>query len=83
MDIVFCNADEGRKFFETDNVNECARQLSELCELGFLTDGSNGCFVTDKSGEFNMYRGSQSKPWTPSEPVMHLPVELFMELRTA
>lgn len=50
VDIVFCNADEGRKFFDTDDVNDCARQLSELCELGFLTDGGNGCFVTDRSG---------------------------------
>lgn len=50
IDVVFCNADEARKFFEVEDINECARQLSELCELGFLTDSGNGCFVTDSSG---------------------------------
>lgn len=50
VDVVFCNADEAKKFFESDDVNECAKQLNGLCELGFLTDGGNGCFVTDNTG---------------------------------
>lgn len=50
VDVVFCNADEARKFFETEDIDECARQMSQLCELGFLTDSGNGCFVTDSSG---------------------------------
>ena len=45
-DVVFCNADESRKFFEVDSPEECAKRLGEICELGFLTDGGNGCYVT-------------------------------------
>ena len=44
-DIVFCNADEGRKFFDTENLNECQDKLGDMVELAFLTDGPNGCYV--------------------------------------
>ena len=44
-DIVFCNADEARKFFGTDDLNECTAKLGESVEMGFVTDGGNGCHV--------------------------------------
>ena len=44
-DIVFCNADEGRKFFDTEDLEECISKLGEKVELGFVTDGGNGCHV--------------------------------------
>lgn len=44
-DIVFCNADEARQFFETDDLTECQDRLGAMVELAFLTDGSNGCYV--------------------------------------
>ncbi len=46
-DIVFCNADEARKFFGLDEVRDCASELGKICSLGFLTDGGNGCYVVN------------------------------------
>ncbi|MCH2177679.1 MAG: adenosine kinase [Mariniblastus sp.] len=46
-DTVFCNADEARKFFGHEDPAECAKQMSDLCELGFITDGPNGCHVSE------------------------------------
>lgn len=47
-DIVFCNADEARKFLGQDDVQACATELGKLCELAFVTDGGNGCYVVEK-----------------------------------
>lgn len=47
-DIVFCNADEARQFFETENMDECTSKMAEICDLAFITDSSNGCHVVEK-----------------------------------
>ena len=44
-DIVFCNADEARRFLNENDLYNCATMLSELCELVFLTDSEHGCHV--------------------------------------
>ena len=46
-DIIFCNADEARQFFASDDINECTNKMAEICDLAFITDGSNGCFVVE------------------------------------
>lgn len=47
-DILFCNADEARQFFETENMDECTSKMAEICDLAFITDGANGCHVVEK-----------------------------------
>ena len=47
-DIVFCNADEARQFFETESMDECTSKMAEICDLAFITDSSNGCHVVEK-----------------------------------
>ena len=47
-DTVFCNADEARKLFDLDDPRECSEKLGELCPMGFITDGPNGCFVSQQ-----------------------------------
>lgn len=44
-DIVFCNAEEARKFFGSEDLNECNHKLGSKVEMGFVTDGGNGCYV--------------------------------------
>ena len=44
-DIVFCNAEEARKFFGSEDLNECNEKLGGKVEMGFVTDGGNGCFA--------------------------------------
>lgn len=44
-DIVFCNADETMKFFGSDDLNDCNQKLAQRVELGFVTNGPDGCFV--------------------------------------
>lgn len=55
VDVVFCNAEEARKFFDVDSIEECANRLREICGLGFLTDGSNGCYVSDETGVHHVH----------------------------
>jgi sugar/nucleoside kinase (ribokinase family) len=47
-DIVFCNAEEARKFSGATTVDEAAAYLADLVDLAFITDGSNGAVVVDK-----------------------------------
>ena len=47
-DIVFCNADEAKKFFGKDDMPQCATEMGQLCDLAFVTDGGNGCYVVEK-----------------------------------
>ena len=49
-DVIFCNADEARKFFDEQDVAKCAEMFGDICELNFLTDGGNGCYVTSTEG---------------------------------
>jgi sugar/nucleoside kinase (ribokinase family) len=44
-DILFCNADEVRRFCKNKSLTECARQVGQLAETVFVTDGANGCLV--------------------------------------
>ena len=46
-DILFCNADEAKKFLNNDDLDQCAVELGKLCELAFITDGPNGSFVVE------------------------------------
>lgn len=46
-DIIFCNADEARQFFGTDDINECTSKMAAICDLAFITDSSNGSFVVE------------------------------------
>ena len=47
-DIVFCNADEARMFLGAESIEECAEKLGGICDLVFITDGGNGCYVIEK-----------------------------------
>ena len=47
-DIVFCNADEARMFMGVEDIDACAEKLGALCDLVFITDGGNGCYVIEK-----------------------------------
>ena len=46
-DIVFCNSDEARQFFETDNLEECYSRMAEICDLAFITNSEEGCHVIE------------------------------------
>lgn len=46
-DVLFCNADEARRFCEEESLEACARSLGELVDLAFVTDGANGCLVVE------------------------------------
>lgn len=48
-DILFCNADEARRFCKNESLNECARELGLAAELVFITDGPRGCLVVERS----------------------------------
>ncbi len=44
-EVVFCNADEIRRFLDTTSLNTCATRLGQLVNNAFITDGANGCYV--------------------------------------
>lgn len=44
-DIIFCNSDEAKKFFNNEDLDACVSEMGKLCKLAFVTDGSNGCYV--------------------------------------
>lgn len=46
-DVLFCNADEMRRFFEVESLEKCAQNLGELVNLAFITDSANGCLVVE------------------------------------
>jgi sugar/nucleoside kinase (ribokinase family) len=46
-DIIFCNSDEAKQFFGSDSIDDCTTKMAAICELAFITDGSNGCFVVE------------------------------------
>jgi sugar/nucleoside kinase (ribokinase family) len=47
-DIIFCNADEAKMFMGVDDVEGCAEKIGAICDLVFITDGGNGCYVIEK-----------------------------------
>ena len=53
-DIIFCNSDEAKQFFGTDNLEECTTKMAAICDLAFITDGSNGCLVVENGNVTNV-----------------------------
>ncbi len=48
-DVLFLNADEARRFCESDSLEECAAQMGSLAPVVFMTDSENGCRVISGS----------------------------------
>ena len=46
-DVIFCNADEVKSFFKEESLSECARKMSEISDLAFITNGDQGCMVVE------------------------------------
>jgi sugar/nucleoside kinase (ribokinase family) len=46
-DVIMCNADEVRSFFKEDSLEECARKMSAIADLAFITNGPKGCMVVE------------------------------------
>lgn len=44
-DVIFCNADEVKAFCQETDLEACARQMSSLADLIFITNGGQGCLV--------------------------------------
>ena len=44
-DIIFCNADEARKFIGSDDLEHCVKEIGAICGHSFITDGPNGSYV--------------------------------------
>jgi len=59
-DVVFCNADEIRHFFDKQSISECTAALGEIVESAFVTDGAAGCHVVHK-GEVKLVEGFPAK----------------------
>lgn len=55
-DIIFCNSDEARQFFETDDIDECNHRMGEICNLAFITNSEEGCHVIE-NGEITKVDG--------------------------
>ena len=49
-DLVFCNSDEAKQFFDVASLDECAAQLKPIVDMAFITDGANGCMVVTPDG---------------------------------
>lgn len=47
-DIVFCNAEEARRFSNQSSLDACADDLGQLIDLAFITDSAAGCYVVDQ-----------------------------------
>ncbi len=46
-DVILCNADEARSFFKEESLEECARKMSDIADLAFITNGPKGCTVVE------------------------------------
>lgn len=55
-DLVFCNADEARRLWESDSVEDCAKKFGKIVQTAFITDGPSGCVVVHDN-EFNTVSG--------------------------
>jgi sugar/nucleoside kinase (ribokinase family) len=60
-DIVFCNADEARKFYGSDSLEACVRHLGQDVPLGFVTNSADGCYVVE-AGQVTHVPGFDVKP---------------------
>lgn len=47
-DVLFCNADEVRRFCQLESLQDCAAKMGELVDLVFITDSAKGCLVVEK-----------------------------------
>jgi sugar/nucleoside kinase (ribokinase family) len=47
-DLVFCNADEARRFSGQADLQQAAADMAKLVEHAFITDGASGCLVIEK-----------------------------------
>jgi sugar/nucleoside kinase (ribokinase family) len=45
--FTFSDADEVRSFFKEESFEECARKMSEITDLAFITNGAKGCLVVE------------------------------------
>lgn len=46
-DVLFCNADECRRFCETESLDEAVQQIGKMVDLAFITDGARGCRIVE------------------------------------
>ena len=44
-DIIFCNADEAKKFIGSDDLEHCVKEIGSMCGQSFITDGANGSYA--------------------------------------
>ena len=58
VDILFANEDEIKMLYNTDDVNDAARQLQSDCDIGAITCGAQGCIVTNQD-EIGHIQGRQ------------------------
>jgi sugar/nucleoside kinase (ribokinase family) len=49
VDIIFCNESEVLSLFEKDKLANCQEDLSSLCELVIVTQGSSGSLIINKN----------------------------------
>jgi len=47
-DIIFCNSDEAKQFFGTDDLHECHQRMAKICDLAFITNSGEGCAVIEQ-----------------------------------
>lgn len=47
VDILFANEDEIKMLYDTDDVNDAARQVQKDCDIAAITCGAQGCIVTN------------------------------------
>ncbi len=59
-DIVFCNADEARRFCKKESLDECSKELGAMAELVFITDSAKGCYVIE-NGHSTLVEGFSVK----------------------
>lgn len=57
-DIIFCNADEARSFIGEQDIDACAKQIGEMVETAFITDGKDGAIVVHQ-GTIDRVEGFQ------------------------
>lgn len=50
IDILFCNMDELKSLFETDDENEAIDQITGKCEISAVTKGALGSIVIGRNG---------------------------------
>ncbi len=60
-DLLFCNADEARRFCESESLDDCAAQLGQLAETVFLTNSEQGCRAI-RDGNITQVDGFPVKP---------------------